>query len=632
MTGPAASPKLRRGAVAAALVLFVTFVLSAPQVLGLYQLFQIQTIALYVLVVAGLTIATGFTGIISVGHASLMAVGAYATAYLAVQQGWGMVPVLLAGMAAASVLGVLLAVPTSRLGHFYFAMITLGLALVTEQLLLEWDWTGGYTGLFGVPRPDLFGVELDRFEFFYFVMFAMLVTVIGIRNLLRSPWGRRFMLVRDDEVAASALGVNPYLTKLRSFTLSALPAGLAGGLFAFLNQTVTPFSFSLHIGLFFMLAVVVGGRSSVFGPIVGVVVFFAVPEYLREYRAYSDVLFGVILLVVVTLLPGGLAAAGRKLRDRMAARRGPAEGTAPATGLLLSEVGELPDFVRVTAPMAIETRSMSKAFGGLKVLSDVTVDLPSGEVVAIIGPNGSGKTTMLNLICGYYRHSGGEILAGGSPLPTRPAAVARRGIGRTFQTPKVLDDCTALENVMAGSIVSEPVSMLESITRLGRYRAREHQARERATALLRYVGLGDRMDTLAGELPHPHLRFLEIARALMAQPRYLLLDEPAAGLSATEVAHLDTIVRDLAAAGLGVAIVEHNIGLVLGVADRMVVLDSGTIVASGHPEDVSARPEVAQIYLGADWHPEGAEEQPSAGDAPPAGDAPRATQPALTPD
>lgn len=580
--------------------LLAAVLLVLPLAVNFYYVQQAQTLALYIMVAAGLAVAVSYTGLISVGHAALMAAGAYAAAYLAVNLEVTFVLAALGGIVAAALVGLVLAVPTGRLTHFYFAMVTLGLGLVTEQLLIEWKWAGGYSGIVGVPPASLFGFTLPPTGLYYLTMVLTGLVLLLLSNLMRSRFGRSFLLVRDDEIAAASAGIRPYSNKLWAFVVSAMPAGLAGALFAYQQSGTTPGSFTLNLGLFFLLAVVVGGRNSILGPIGGVALLFALPLYLREYRSYTNIIFGIILLIVLAIEPGGLAVGMRRLGQYLRARR--AGGSLKAGGELdLSTSRTLPGFVKATAGGDLEVNGLVKTFGGVKALDNVSVTLRAGHVSAIIGANGSGKTTLLNIVSGFYARDAGTIRVDGRDLPTDPAAVARSGIGRTFQTPKVLGDQTVLENVMAGYAAAGRATMLETAIRSGRARQDEAMARERALALLEYVGLGGRENDLAGDLPHPHLRFLEIARALIVDPHFLLLDEPAAGLSDDEVRQLDQLVRALAQRGLGVMMVEHNIGLIMGIADTVVVLDSGVLVAAGDPAQVQAMPEVARIYLGEDW-------------------------------
>ena len=590
-------PRWRAGSI---VVTIAAALFLLPFLINFYYVQQVQTLALYILVAGGLAVAVSYTGLISVGHAALMAAGAYAAAYLAVSLHMPFPIAVAGGVGAAALVGLVLAVPTGRLGHFYFAMVTLGLGLITEQLLVEWNWTGGYSGIVGVPQPSLFGVTLSPKWFYYLTIVLTGLVLLLLSNLMRSRFGRSFLLVRDDEIAAASAGIRPYSNKLQAFVVSAMPAGLAGALFAYQNSGTTPGSFNLNLGLFFLLAVVVGGRNSILGPIGGVALLFALPLYLREYRAYTNIIFGVILLVVLAIEPGGLAVGARRLRQSWRAWR--AGGVLRAGGeLKLSTSRILPDFVRATAGGDLVITGLTKSFGGVRALDNVSLTLRAGQVSAVIGANGSGKTTLLNIVSGFYKRDAGRIRVGDRDLPTEPAAVARSGIGRTFQTPKVLADQTVLENVMAGYAAAGQATMLEAAFRAGRAGRDERIARERALALLEYMGLAGREYDLAGELPHPHLRFLEIARALIVDPHFLLLDEPAAGLSNDEVAQLDHLVRALSQRGLGVMMVEHNIGLIMDIADVVVVLDSGVVVAEGDPARVQAMPEVARIYLGDDW-------------------------------
>ena len=581
----------------------LALLLLLPLLIDVFYLHWIQTLAIYTLVVVGLAIATLQTGLISVGHAAIMAGGAYGAAYLSANLDVPMMVALPFAVLVAMGLGLLQAIPSGRLEHFYFAMVTLGLALVTDQLLLLWEWTGGYSGIFGIARPDLFGWELGPTQYYVFTILLTAGVVLIAQQLLGSRWGRSFLMVRDDEIAAAAVGILPYSTKLRAFVASSVPAGLAGALFAYLNHVVTPDFFSLHLGLFFLLAVVLGGQGSLWGSIVGVLLLFALPEALREWRVFTNIIFGVLLIAVLGLLPGGINQGLHHLkenvRSRFAERRGK---TIAGKHELELRMSERPAFL-AHDPSRVEliVAGASKNFGGNQALDGVDAVFRGGTVTAIIGPNGSGKTTLLNIVSAFYHPDEGELRLGGEPLSKIPAKVARLGVGRTFQTPKVLTTQSVLENVKAGLAASGRASMLEAALLIGRARSDARTEAERAQELLRYVGLEDRAGDTASGLPHPHLRFLEIARALATAPQVMLLDEPAAGLSSDEVEHLNRLVRDLADAGVAVVIVEHNIGLVLDVADHILVMDRGTVIAEGQPREVQADPEVARVYLGEDW-------------------------------
>ncbi|TAK36348.1 MAG: branched-chain amino acid ABC transporter ATP-binding protein/permease [Chloroflexota bacterium] len=577
----------------AVLVVLALVVVILPHVVNYYYAFETQVLALYIMAAVGLAIASGYTGLLSVGHAVFMTVGAYVAALLSVNMGMPMPLAALAAMFGAGLLSLLISLSAGRLGHLYFAVITLGVALLAEDFILQFPALGNYTGISGIARPDIFG--LGRNGLYYLIIILAVLTVLAARNIVGSRWGRAFLLVRDHEVAATACGVSPYRTKVISFVLSAVPAGLAGALFAYLNQVVTPSSFSMNLALFLLLAVVVGGQGSILGAVAGVILMFAAPEYLREYRAYSDLIFAVILMGIIAVFPGGLAAAVFWLRRRGAAK--------PLASLQISQdSASLPTFVRPATAVGFGVSEVYKSFGRVKVLDGTTLEVPAGTVVAVIGPNGSGKTTLLNIVSGFYRLDSGRVTLDNQTLPQgRPDAIARHGVGRTFQTPKILKRVSVLQNVMAGYIYRGRSTVVEAAVMVGRARREEKEALARATALLDYFGLKARMHDPAGELAHPHLRFLELARALMANPSVVLLDEPAAGLTGEEVRMLHRVVRELAARGVAVVIVEHNIGLVLNVADRIAVLDSGRKIADGPPAVVRALPEVAEVYLGKEW-------------------------------
>ncbi len=588
---------------------------------GEFVLFLGTQIGIYFLVALGLNLLSGYGGQISLGHGALVAIGAYAVAIAMVDYKlsfWLALPLALALTAGA---GALMALPAFRLSTWYFALITLGFANVVGGLLTEWrGLTHGFAGIVGIPKPALLGHPLSQNQLYWLILAACLGTFLAVRNLIQSRFGRALQGLHDHSVLVRGVGASLVRLKMQAFVISAALAGLAGAFMAVHKTVITPDDFPTDLSTFFLLVIVLGGMGRLHGALVGTLVFFIVPELLAALHDWRLLIYGTALLLLILFAPGGLAGGLEALARRLErARFGPAaakadpgdasgrrgdEPPAAAAGAAAAmDAG--PDTDTDAPPMAaiegasLEVNGVSKRFGGIAALSEVSLSLAGGAVHAIVGPNGSGKTTLLNLISGYYPIDAGTIrIAGREVTGLEAGAIARDGVRRTFQTPKLIAELSVLENVMLGAF-SDERSGLTSIA-LGLPAARREAADRRAEALryLRFVGLHRRAADPAGDIPHGQQRLVEIARALLGRPGLLLLDEPAAGLSLTELDGLARLVSEIARLGTTVVIVEHHLELVADLAREVTVLDAGRILASGTPQAVFSDEKVMAAYMG----------------------------------
>jgi branched-chain amino acid transport system ATP-binding protein len=573
--------KLRAVAMPAVLVaLTVAAALYAGTAEG-YAPFVLAMVALTAIVGVGLNILVGLTGQISLGHVGFYAIGGYTVAILTLNGISFWIALPLAGLIAGAT-GLLLSLPALRVSGPYLAMVTIAFAFIVQHLSIEWrGLTGGSNGLMGVPPPALGGAVFTEREIALLAIGVAGSSMLLFERLAGSAWGKAMVAVRDAEIAARSIGLNPVGIKAAAFMLSAAFAGVAGGIFASLLAFVAPDSFPFSQSILFLLACVVGGAGWVLGPAVGATVTVILPELLSNLAEYRLLFFGALLLVVLWLAPEGILGTLARLFHRIDRRPANADGF---------------DVVAVLEPAAarvpLEVADVGISFGGIKAASGVSFSAQPGKVTSLIGPNGAGKTTVLNMIGGFYRPDTGGIRLGSTELAGAPAwKVARAGIARTYQTTKLFETMSVLDNVLIAIRRGRLGSMLSA--------AADEAERHFAEGLLSFVGYHDALARPAGDLAHVDRRLVEIARALAMRPRVLLLDEPAAGLTAADKEALSLLLRRIADIGTAVILVEHDMRLVMGISDHIVVLDAGKPIAAGRPNEIRHDPKVLAAYLGA---------------------------------
>ena len=559
------SPAARRGAGVAALAALFVAAAAFTATANSYYVFVMATLALTLLVGVGLNVLIGLTGQVSFGHVGFYAIGAYVVAVLttaAKLSFWVALPI---AAIAAGATGALLALPALRVKGPYLAMVTIAFGFIVEHSAVEWRAvTGGQNGIMGVPSPSAFGVAFGERGVALFAIVLAALAVAAYARLSAGAWGRRMRAVKDSETAAESIGLDPVAIKTVAFTVSAVLAGVAGALFAPLSGFVTPSTFAFSQSILFVLAVIVGGAGSVAGPIVGAAIVVLLPEVLAGLAEYRLLFFGALLLVVLWLAPDGIAGALERWLLR-GARGAVPEGA--------------PDLAPATRA-GLEVRGLSIAFGGVRAATDVGFEARAGAVTSLIGPNGAGKTTVLNLLGGFYRPQAGTIRGPrGEQQGLKAWQVSRGGVARTYQTSQLFGSLSVADNLVA------------ALERRG------GDARD-VGPLLAFVGFVGDPQAPASGLAHVDRRLVEIARALATRPSVLLLDEPAAGLSADDKRRLSELMRRIADAGIAVLLVEHDMSIVMEISDHVVVLDAGSVIAAGAPAEVKQDPAVRKAYLG----------------------------------
>jgi branched-chain amino acid transport system permease protein len=545
----------------------------------------------YWVLVAGLNLVVGFAGQIAIGWVALLTLGAYTTSVLAAGNAMPALPpylaLAIAGVVGA-VFGLIIGLPALRLRTFYFAITTLGFATIVTQVALAWQSVTG--GGVGVPGP-VFPPPFDsQWGFYYFCFGLAAVCTWMTFNIAASRFGRALTAIRDAEVAAEACGIaKPALLAL-VFLFSGAVAGVAGGLFASLQSYITPDAFTIDLSVLFFIAILIGGHGSILGPLLGTILLTVLPEFAAPLVAWSTFLYAALLLVIVLAMPGGIAEL-LDFKNRRPLETGRA--IVPSPDLLPQLLGR-PDNAG-----ALQLSDVMLSFGAVRAIDGLDLDIKPARVHGLIGPNGSGKTTTLNVISGYYAQKRGSVTLAGTDLPMlQRSRRAHMRIARTFQTPRIVGSASVLENVMIGATIDGQATFVESLLALPRHRRDEASLRDRAMLALAAVGLERLAAVRADRLQHSELRFTEIARALMLRPAFLLLDEPAAGLSGEEITRLGALVAAIARAGTGVLLVEHHADLIFDVCDEVTVLNLGKKLAEGTPAEIRAHPEVVNAYLG----------------------------------
>ena len=546
---------------------------------------------IYWVIAAGLNLMVGFAGQLAIGWVAILTLGAYTASVLTA--GNVMPPLhpylalAIAGVVGAA-FGLIVGLPALRLRTFYFAITTLGFATIVTQIALAWQSvTGGGVGVAGPIFPAPFD---SPWGFYYFCLGIAAVCTWMTINVAGSRFGRALTAVRDAEVAAEASGIAKAPLLMTIFLFGGATAAVAGGLFASLQSYITPDAFTIELSVLFFIAILIGGRGSILGPLLGTILLTVLPEFAAPLVAWSTFLYAVLLLAIVLLMPGGIA----ELLDFK--NRRPLESNraiVPRPDLLKRLLGRSAD----TGPMTLEQVSLS--FGGVRAIDGLDLTIRPGEVHGLIGPNGSGKTTTLNVISGYYTPQRGSAKLNGAVLTALPHyARANMRIARTFQTPRIVGEASVLENVMIGGTIDGQGTFVESLLSLPRHRKDEAMLRETAMLALSAVGLEQLAGVRADRLQHSELRFVEIARALMLGPTFLLLDEPAAGLSAEEIRRLGALVVEISKTGTGVLLVEHHADLIFDICNTVTVLNLGKMLAAGTPAEIRSHREVVNAYLG----------------------------------
>lgn len=592
---------LSKGVAGPALIVAAALVAVPFLVANTFQLRVVMLFLIYALVALGLNLLVGLVSLVSLGQAGLYALGAYTVAILATKTGAGFFPAMLGAIAITALAGVALSYPTVRVRGVYLAVVTIAFGLIVQNVAIDWRaLTGGTLGISNVPRINLGAGPLSTKDLYFLIAVVAFIGFVLHHNLMHSKVGRAMRAVAQSETAARALGIDPTRQRVLAFVLSSVYAGVAGGLYAYLNRYVNPDTFSFSDSIRFLLMVILGGAGTSFGPLIGAGILTWIPNVLQAFGKWQLFAYGALLAVVIFFLPKGIVGSVQDLWLRV--RHGRAQavrqpGAWPATTAATEAMLRVKSSVR--GPV-LQTSGLTIRFGGLSAVSGVSIDIERACVHAIIGPNGAGKTTMLNALSGFYAPTEGNVTLLQENVGGRSSdKIARSGLTRTFQNTELFAAMTVEENVLIGCHARSRCGFLSTLLRMPAFFREERLNRERAAVLLDYVGLSAFKDEVAGNLAFGHQRRLEIARALAMSPEILLLDEPAAGLTHAEIDELIALIRDLKRLGVTVVLVEHHVDMIMAVSDYVTVLDYGEVIASGAPSVVRDDPKVIEAYFGA---------------------------------
>ena len=565
-----------------------------PFIAGNYYLRFAIIIYIYIILSIGYDISAGYCGMLTLSAAAIFGAGAYASAITIATLHLPFLVGMLAAMVVTGLISFLISLPAYKVKGHYLALISLGILEIVHRILNDWtSLTKGAAGFF-LPSWTIFGIRLTNYSKYYVIFFFLILAILFQWGLIKSHWGRDFIAVKNDEIAAAGVGINNRKYKVIALLISSMIIGVAGSLYASYSEYISPDTFGFYLTILVLLMVVIGGMGTLSGPAIGVVVVTIIPEFFNASPDLKQIVFGALLIVLTQILPGGIAGSVKKRFRAIEDNRH------------IQNIGNRPPIsiekykVDAGGPENIlEVKNLTRRFGGLTAVGNLDLTVKRGTVHSLIGPNGAGKTTTVNMITGIDKPTEGSIKFNGENITgMEPFLTVKRGIARTYQHVRLFKDMRVIDNVAMGGRIYYTYSMANAIFHSLKKRKEERETYLEAYDCLKLIGLEDKSNFDPGSLSAGQQKLLEIARALCEKPRLMVLDEPCAGLNEAEVAELSVIIKKIKEVGITVLMIEHHMSIVMGISDYITVIDYGKKISEGTPAEVSVDPAVRKAYLG----------------------------------
>ncbi len=576
------------------IVVLLLFCLVFPFIAGNYYMRFAIIIFIYMILSIGYDISAGYCGLLTLSAAAIFGAGAYASAITITTLKLPFFAGMLAAMVVTGLISLTISLPAYKVKGHYLALISLGILEIVHRILNDWiSLTQGAAGFF-LPPWSIFGITLTNFSKYYVIFFFLILAVLFAWGLVKSHWGRDFLAVKNDEIAAAGVGINNRKFKVIALLVSSMMIGVAGSLYASYSEYISPDTFGFYLTILVLLMVIIGGSGTLSGPAFGVVVVMIVPEFFNASPDLKQIVFGALLIILTQILPGGIAG---RIKKRFRAIDDNTD---------IENVGDRPPIsfekfkVNADGPENIlEVSNLTRRFGGLTAVGNLDITVKKGTVHSLIGPNGAGKTTTVNMITGIDKPTEGSVTFNGENITgMEPFLSVKRGIARTYQHVRLFKDMRVIDNVAMGGRIYYTYSMAGAIFHSPKKRKEEKEAYLEAYDCLKLIGLEDKANFDPESLSAGQQKLLEIARALCEKPKLMVLDEPCAGLNETEVAELSEIIKAIKNVGITVLMIEHHMSIVMGISDYITVIDYGRKIAEGTPAEVSVDPAVRKAYLG----------------------------------
>jgi ABC-type branched-subunit amino acid transport system ATPase component/ABC-type branched-subunit amino acid transport system permease subunit len=569
----------------------------APLAVGKYYVGLITIIFLYSILSIGFNIAAGFCGVTQFATGAIYGVGAYVSAILTTTYAMAFIPAALAGTLAAGVFSLLISLSAYKVSGNYLALISFGLLEVVTRIITQWqEVTGGSSG-FHTNSWVVFGLKVSR-DGKYYIIFAVLIVFFVIqRNIAKSQWGRDFLAINNDTVAASGLGINVAKTRVIGFMICCLMSGFAGALYASYSGFISPESFGFNISIMVLLMVVAGGSGTLSGPVLGAIIVYVIPMFFNNYPDLKQIVYGALLVVLVQVLPEGVCGVIKNACKEIDYNTIIAKRAKSGDQSVI-------DFSRYAVDKSLgedvlAVKGLTKQYGGLIAVNNLDFTIKRGTIHALIGPNGAGKTTAVNNITGIELPTSGEVYYNGKLITGKKSfQIANMGVSRTYQHVRLLKSMSVIDNIVMGTRFANGYGLLAAIFSTRKKRAADKDNYIEAQECLELIGLGDKSDEKPANLSSGQQKLLEICRALVVKPQLLVLDEPCAGLTEAETEQFSVLMQKIRETGISMLLIEHHMSLVMGVSDYITVIDHGTKISEGTPAYVSKDPIVLKAYLG----------------------------------